>query len=70
MTTLKINGKTITVNAQPDTPLLWVLRGELNLVGTSSVVARRCAARVPCTSTARRCARASRRWKPSAHANS
>ena len=34
MTTLIINGKTLTVNAEPDTPLLWVLRGELKLVGT------------------------------------
>jgi len=31
---LKINGQTVTVNAEPDTPLLWVLRGELKLVGT------------------------------------
>lgn len=34
MTTLKLNGKTIDVNAEPDTPLLWVLRAELKLVGT------------------------------------
>jgi isoquinoline 1-oxidoreductase alpha subunit len=34
MTTLKINGKTVTVTTEPDTPLLWVLRGELKLVGT------------------------------------
>ena len=34
MTTLKINGMTMTVNAELDTPLLWVLRGELKLVGT------------------------------------
>ena len=33
-TTIKINGKTSTVNAEPDTPLLWVLRGEMQLVGT------------------------------------
>ncbi|WP_075343375.1 (2Fe-2S)-binding protein [Tenacibaculum agarivorans] len=31
---LKINGKQITVTADPDTPLLWILRDELNLVGT------------------------------------
>lgn len=31
---LKINGKTINVNSDTDTPLLWVLRDELNLVGT------------------------------------
>jgi isoquinoline 1-oxidoreductase alpha subunit len=34
MPTLKINGQIATVNAEPDTPLLWVLRGELKLVGT------------------------------------
>jgi isoquinoline 1-oxidoreductase subunit alpha len=34
MTTLKINGQTMTVTAEPDTPLLWVLRGELKMVGT------------------------------------
>lgn len=34
MLTLKINGRNMTVNAEPDTPLLWVLRGELKLVGT------------------------------------
>ncbi len=34
MSTFKINGHRATVNAEPDTPLLWVLRGELKLVGT------------------------------------
>ena len=34
MLTLKINGQTMTVDAEPDTPLLWVLRGEFKLVGT------------------------------------
>ena len=32
--TLNINGKKIIVNVDNDTPLLWVLRDELNLVGT------------------------------------
>jgi isoquinoline 1-oxidoreductase subunit alpha len=31
---LTINNKKITVDVAPDTPLLWVLRDELNLVGT------------------------------------
>ncbi|MBT8046772.1 MAG: (2Fe-2S)-binding protein [Xanthomonadales bacterium] len=31
---LNINGKTHTVDAPPDMPLLWVLRDKLNLVGT------------------------------------
>lgn len=31
---LHINGKPLVVSAQPETPLLWVLRDELNLTGT------------------------------------
>ena len=31
---LTVNGKLKTVNAAPDTPLLWVLRDELALTGT------------------------------------
>jgi len=31
---LNVNGKTITVDVDPATPLLWVLRDHLNLVGT------------------------------------
>jgi isoquinoline 1-oxidoreductase subunit alpha len=31
---LQVNGKTHTVNVPPDTPLLWVLRDSLDLVGT------------------------------------
>jgi isoquinoline 1-oxidoreductase alpha subunit len=34
MTTIQLNGKAVQVNAEPDTPLLWVLRGELQLTGT------------------------------------
>jgi len=34
MTTLQINGRAVEVKAEPDTPLLWVLRGELGLNGT------------------------------------
>jgi len=32
--TLQVNGTSHEVNASPDTPLLWVLRDHLNLVGT------------------------------------
>src|ERR1700733_9142204 len=31
---LNINGKAYAVNAAPETPLLWVLRDELQLTGT------------------------------------
>lgn len=34
MTTLEVNGKTIEVDADEDTPLLWVLRDNLGLTGT------------------------------------
>ena len=33
-TTLTINGRSTTVDAEPDTPLLWVLRDDLDLTGT------------------------------------
>ena len=34
MASLLLNGKTVTVDAAPDTPLLWVLRDHLQLTGT------------------------------------
>ena len=34
MTTLNLNGKSTRVDADPDTPLLWVLRDALHLTGT------------------------------------
>jgi isoquinoline 1-oxidoreductase alpha subunit len=34
MITLRINGKTTSVETDADTPLLWVLRGDLKLTGT------------------------------------
>lgn len=34
MTTLLLNGRSVDVSAEGDTPLLWVLRGELYLTGT------------------------------------
>ena len=34
MLSLTVNGKTVEVGAEPDTPLLWVLRDQLGLVGT------------------------------------
>ena len=33
-TSLTINGKPMTVQAEPDTPLLWVIRDEVGLTGT------------------------------------
>ncbi|MEQ9415604.1 MAG: (2Fe-2S)-binding protein [Cyclobacteriaceae bacterium] len=32
--TLRVNGKSVQVEADPDTPVLWVLRDSLDLVGT------------------------------------
>jgi isoquinoline 1-oxidoreductase alpha subunit len=34
MIPLSINGKAVTVDADPDTPLLWVLRDHLEMTGT------------------------------------
>jgi isoquinoline 1-oxidoreductase alpha subunit len=34
MFSLKINGKSVDVDAEPDTPLLWVLRDTLGMTGT------------------------------------
>jgi isoquinoline 1-oxidoreductase subunit alpha len=34
VTRLKVNGKTFDISAEPQTPLLWVLRAELRLTGT------------------------------------
>ncbi len=34
MATLLLNGRSVAVDAAPDTPLLWVLRDHLNLTGT------------------------------------
>src|ERR1035437_9980751 len=33
-TPITVNGKAISVEAEPDTPLLWVLREEVGLTGT------------------------------------
>jgi isoquinoline 1-oxidoreductase subunit alpha len=33
-TSLKINGRSVTVQAEPDTPLLWVIRDEVGMTGT------------------------------------
>jgi isoquinoline 1-oxidoreductase subunit alpha len=34
MPTISLNGKTVAVDATPDTPLLWVLRDHLQMTGT------------------------------------
>ena len=34
MASLNLNGKTVNVEAAPDTPLLWVLRDHLGMTGT------------------------------------
>ena len=34
MASLNVNGKSINVEAEPETPLLWVLREQLGLTGT------------------------------------
>jgi len=34
MVRLKVNGEAVSVDAKPETPLLWVIREKLNLTGT------------------------------------
>lgn len=34
MTKFTLNGRKVTVDAEPDTPLLWVIRDDLGLTGT------------------------------------
>src|SRR5579864_7318121 len=34
MVTLKVNGKTHTLDIEPDMPLLWAIRDEIGLTGT------------------------------------
>jgi isoquinoline 1-oxidoreductase alpha subunit len=34
MTTLNVNGKVLSVDVEPETPLLWVLREQIGLTGT------------------------------------
>ena len=34
MTTITLNNQTVNVDAEPDTPLLWVLRDHLGMTGT------------------------------------
>jgi isoquinoline 1-oxidoreductase subunit alpha len=34
MTEFTLNGRSVTVDAEPDTPLLWVIRDDLGLTGT------------------------------------
>lgn len=34
MAMMTVNGRTVEVTADPDTPLLWVLRDDLGLTGT------------------------------------
>src|SRR5262249_50680481 len=41
MVTLEINGKSHTVDASPDMPLLWVLRDLLGMTGTKFRLRRR-----------------------------
>ena len=33
-TKINVNGHAVSVNAEPDTPLLWVIRDELGMIGT------------------------------------
>ena len=53
---LTVNGTTRSVEAEPDTPLLYVLRNDFELNGAKFGCGRRNAAPARCSSTARPCA--------------
>ena len=52
MFSLNVNGQTVEVDAEPDTPLLWVLRDQSAWSAPSSAAASPSAAPAPCMSTA------------------
>ena len=49
MPQINVNGKMLDYAADDGTPLLWVLREQLGLTGTSTAAALRSVGRVPCT---------------------
>jgi aerobic-type carbon monoxide dehydrogenase small subunit (CoxS/CutS family) len=52
MTNLTINGHNVSVEAPGDTPLLWVIREQLQMTGTKfGCGTRTFAARAPCIRT-------------------
>ena len=58
MITLKVNGQTHQVDAEPDTPLLWVLRDNIGMTGTKYGCGIAYCGAWHRISTASRCARA------------
>ena len=54
-----INGKPASVEADAETPLLWIVREHLKLTGTKFGCGIANVALAPCTSMANRCAHAS-----------
>ena len=52
--TLNVNGKAETVDVEPETPLLWVLRDNIGLTGTKYGCGLRAAAPARSTSTGSR----------------
>jgi len=66
MVRFKVNGEAVSVDATPETPLLWVIREKLNLTGTKfGCGIAQCGA---CTvhlngDPVRSCALPVRRWK-------
>ena len=62
---LKVNGQAHAVDAENDTPLLWVLRENLGLTGTKFDAGLPSAVPAPSFLTASRCAPARFRWRRS-----
>ena len=54
MTELSVNGQVRSIDADADTPLLWVLRDDLGLPGTKFGCGEACAEPAPCIWTGKR----------------
>jgi isoquinoline 1-oxidoreductase alpha subunit len=55
---LTINGRTVSIEADPETPLLWAIREQVGLTGTKFGCGIGMCGACTGTSTARRCAAA------------
>ena len=60
MVSFTLNDKRVSVDAAPNTPLLWVVRDHVGLTGTKYGCGAGMSAPAPCMSTARRSAPARR----------
>ena len=48
MTTFQINGRSVSVDVEDDTPLLWVIRDAIGLTGTKCLLSKTRPAAIGC----------------------